>query len=44
MEQWQLDNCYPSSIEWGELDMGENDIVTVDMQLRYDRAYITACS
>jgi hypothetical protein len=42
MEKWTLENCYPSSIEWGELDMESSDLVCVEVQLRYDRAYITS--
>lgn len=40
IEQWAFDGCYPQNIEWGELDMDNNDIITVDMTLRYDRAYL----
>lgn len=40
IEQWIFENAYPSSIDWGELDMDSNDIVMVDLTLRYDRASI----
>ena len=40
IEHWTFENCYPQNIEWGELDMDSNDLVTVDLTLRYDRAYI----
>lgn len=40
MESWQLDNIWPQNVVWGELDMGTSDIVTVDVTLRYDRAWI----
>jgi len=41
LESWTLDNCYPESIDFGDLDMESSDVVTVDVTLRYDRAYIT---
>lgn len=40
LETWSLDNCYPSNVGWGELDMDSSDLVTVEVTLRYDRAYI----
>lgn len=40
IELWTFENCYPQNIEWGELDMDSSDIVTVDITLRYDRAYV----
>lgn len=44
VECWTLDNCYPSSVEWGELDMDSSEIITVEVQVRYDRAYIAGGS
>lgn len=41
VEAWTLENVYPQSIDWGELDMGNSEIVTVELSLRYDRAYQT---
>ncbi len=40
IESWQFDNIWPKNIEWGELEMGTSDVVTVDLTLRYDRAWI----
>lgn len=40
IEHWKLDNCYPSNIKWGELDMDQSDVVTCDVTIRYDRAYL----
>lgn len=40
LEAWKFDNCYPLSVEWGDLDMDASDIVTVDITIRYDRAYL----
>lgn len=42
VEEWVLDHIYPQNIDWGELDMGNDDVVTVEFSLRYDRAYQTA--
>lgn len=39
LETWKFERCYPQSIEWGELDMDSNDMVMVDIVLRYQRAY-----
>lgn len=39
LETWIYENCYPESADWGDLDMGESNIVMVDITLRYDRAY-----
>lgn len=38
-ERWIFENAWPQVIEWGELDMAEAGIVTIDITLRYDRAY-----
>jgi hypothetical protein len=39
-ETWVYENVWPQSIEWGDLDMGNSEYCTVDLQLRYDRAFI----
>ena len=41
IESWIFENIYPISINWGDLDMGIGDVVTVELNLRYDRAYIS---
>ena len=41
IEQWTFENVWPQSIEFGELDMGQSEVVTIDLTLRYDRAYIS---
>lgn len=38
-ETWTFENAWPQVIEWGELDMADAGIVTIDITLRYDRAY-----
>jgi hypothetical protein len=40
METWRYDNVWPEAIEWGDLDMGNSEYCTVDITLRYDRAYL----
>jgi len=40
IEQWRYEHSYPHSVNFGELDMGSSDIVTAEITLRYDRAYI----
>lgn len=41
IERWMFENTYPQSIEFGELDMSSSDIITVELTLRFDRAYNT---
>jgi len=40
LEEWIFENAWPQGVEFGELDMGSSDLVTADITLRYDRAYI----
>jgi len=40
IEQWTLEGAWPRNIEWGELDYGNSGILTIDMELKYDRAYV----
>jgi hypothetical protein len=40
METWMFENIWPNNIEWGDLDMANNEYVTVELTLRYDRAWI----
>jgi hypothetical protein len=40
IERWVFENVWPQSVEFGELDMQSSEVVTVDVTLRYDRAYI----
>ncbi len=40
MEKWVYENAYPQAAEFGELDMSSSEVVTIDLTLRYDRAYI----
>jgi hypothetical protein len=38
LEKWILENCYPVQSNFGELDMGNSEVVTCDVTLRFDRA------
>ena len=40
VEKWKYENCYPQAVNFGDLEMNEMHIVTMDLTLRYDRAYI----
>jgi len=40
IEKWVLENVWPNSIEFGDLDMSSSEVVTIDLTLRYDRAYL----
>lgn len=41
IEQWTYENTWFQNINFGELDMGDSDVLTVDLTLRYDRAYLS---
>jgi hypothetical protein len=40
IESWIFENAWPQVAEWGDLDMSNSEVITVDVTLRYDRAYI----
>jgi hypothetical protein len=40
IETWTFKNAWPQNIEFGELDMASSDVMTIDLTLRYDRAYV----
>ena len=40
LEAWIFESVWPQAIEFGDLDMSSSEIVTCDLTLRYDRAYI----
>ena len=40
IETWIFENAWPQNIEFGELDMSGSELVTCDLTIRYDRAYI----
>ena len=39
IEKWIFENMYPETVEFGELDHSDSNIIYVDLSLRYDRAY-----
>lgn len=43
MEKWFFKNVWPNNIEWGDLDMSNSEYITVELTLRYDRAWVTDC-
>lgn len=40
IEQWVFESIWPQAVEFGDLDMASSDIVTLELTLRYDRAYV----
>lgn len=40
LETWTLENVWPQSINFDDLDMTSSDCVIIDLTLRYDRAFI----
>jgi hypothetical protein len=40
IEIWLFENIWPQNIEFGDVDMASADIITCDLTMRYDRAYI----
>ena len=41
LESWVYENAYPTEINFGELDYADGTVMTIDLTLRYDRAYTT---
>ena len=41
IETWNLEDVWPQVANFQELDMGSADVITVDLTLRYVRAYIS---
>jgi len=40
VETWILEDAWPTSIDFGDLDYGNVEICTCDLQLRYARSYL----
>jgi phage tail-like protein len=40
METWTFENAWPSQVNFGDLDMSSSEVVTCDITLKYDRAYL----
>ena len=43
IEAWTYMNAFPTDVEFGETDMTGNDVMKVNLTLRYDRAYWEKC-
>ena len=43
IEAWTYMNAFPTDVEFGETDMTGNDVMKVNLTLRYDRAYWETC-
>jgi hypothetical protein len=42
LEEWVFENAWPESVEFGDLDYANSEVVTADISLRYDRAYVVS--
>lgn len=40
IEEWVYENAWPQSVDWGGLDMSDSAYLTMNITLKYDRAYI----
>lgn len=40
LETWVFESIWPQAVDFGELNMSESEVVTCDLTLRYDRAYV----
>lgn len=40
IETWKFEEVWPQAVDFGSLDMANNEILTCDLTLRYARAYI----
>lgn len=44
MEEWTLENVWPQSINFGDLDMSSSDTVDIELTLRYSKVtYTSVC-
>lgn len=44
LEFWLLQDCFPQSVNWGDLDMASSDICELEITLRYSKVmYASAC-
>lgn len=44
VEKWKLENCWPQTVEFGDLDFASSEVVTCNVSLRYDRAsWVQGC-
>ena len=40
VEKWTLNGCFIQSINFGDLDYGSNEECTIDLTIRFDRAFL----
>jgi len=40
LEEWTIENCWPQTVNWGDLDYTSSDTADIEMTLRYDRAHM----
>ena len=44
LESWELLNCWPEAIDWGELDMSSNEAAEIALTIRYSSVkYVNGC-
>jgi hypothetical protein len=41
LEAWELDGCFLSQVDWGDVNYGSNDPVTIALTIRFDNAVQT---
>lgn len=39
-QKWRLCNVWPSDSNWGDLDYSDNDVATIEVVMRFDRAML----
>lgn len=37
--EWKLEGCWPSAVDYGDLDMGDGGEKTINVTIKYDYAY-----
>lgn len=40
IEHWVYENAWPQSVNFNEVDMGQSSVLTIDLTLKYDLAYL----
>jgi hypothetical protein len=41
LEAWELDGCFLSSVDWGDMSYGSNDPTTISLTIKFDNAVQT---
>lgn len=41
LEAWELDGCFLSSVDWGDMNYGTNDAVQIALNIKFDNAVQT---